>query len=95
MAAEVQMAKVEKVSIALPPEMVGAVRDAVASGEYASTSEVIRDALRDWTLKRKVAIVELDEMRRLVREGIESGPGVDANLIFARLRAKYAGSTEE
>lgn len=89
------MAKVEKVSIALPPEMVGVVRDAVASGEYASTSEVIRDALRDWTLKRKVAIAEFDEMRRLVREGIESGPGIDADLIFARLRAKYAGSTEE
>ena len=76
------MAKVEKISIALPPEMVGAVRDAVVSGEYASTSEVIRDALRDWTLKRKMAIVELDEMRRLVREGIESGPGVDADLVF-------------
>jgi antitoxin ParD1/3/4 len=89
------MAKVKKVSIALPSEMVGAVRAAVVSGEYASTSEVIRDALRDWTLKRKVAIVELDEMRRLVREGIESGPGIDADLIFARLRAKYAGSTEE
>ncbi len=88
------MAKVEKVIIALPPEMVGVVRDAVESGEYASTSEVIRDALRDWTLKRKVALVELDEMRRLVREGIESGPGIDADLIFARLRAKYAGSTE-
>jgi antitoxin ParD1/3/4 len=72
--------------------MVGAVRDAVVSGEYASTSEVIRDTLRDWTLKRKLAIVELGEIRRLVREGIESGPGVHANLIFARLRPKYAGS---
>jgi antitoxin ParD1/3/4 len=92
---EVPMARVEKISVALPPEMVGAVRDAVVSGEYASTSEVIRDALRDWTLKRKVATIELDEMRRLVREGIESGPGVDADLVFARLRAKYAGATEE
>jgi antitoxin ParD1/3/4 len=68
---------------------------AVVSGEYASTSEVIRDALRDWTLKRKVATMELDEMRRLVREGIESVPGVDADLVFARLGAKYAGATEE
>jgi antitoxin ParD1/3/4 len=93
--AEAPMARVEKISVALPPEMVGAVRDAVVSGEYASTSEVIRDALRDWTLKRKVATIELDEMRRLVREGIESGPGVDADLVFARLRAKYAGATEE
>ena len=65
------------------------VRDAVVSGEYASTSEVIRDALRDWTLKRKVATIELDEMRRLVREGIESGLGVDADLVFARLRARW------
>src|SRR6266481_5666412 len=93
-APEVPMAKAEKISVALPPEMVGAVRDAVVSGEYASTSEVIRDALRDWSLKRKVATVELDEMRRLVREGIESGPGVDADLVFARLRAKYAGAPE-
>jgi antitoxin ParD1/3/4 len=92
---EALMARVEKISVALPPEMVGAVRDAVVSGEYASTSEVIRDALRDWTLKRKVATIELDKMRRLVREGIESGPGVDADLVFARLRAKYAGATEE
>jgi antitoxin ParD1/3/4 len=71
------------------------VRDAVVSGEFASTSEAIRDALRDWTLKRKVATIELEEMRRLVREGIESGPGVDADRVFARLRAKYAGAPEE
>jgi antitoxin ParD1/3/4 len=94
-AGRLQMAKDEKISIALPPEMVGAVRDAVVSGEYASMSEVIRHALRDWTLKRKMAIVELDEMRRLVREEIESGPGIDADLVFSRLRAKFAGSTEE
>ena len=63
--------------------------------EIEHASEVIRDALRDWTLKRKVASMELDEMRRLVREGIESGPGIDADFVFARLRAKYAGATEK
>jgi antitoxin ParD1/3/4 len=84
------MAKVEKISVALPPEMVGAVREAVASGDYASTSEVVREALRDWELRRKVANMETDEMRRLVREGIESGEGIDADLVFAQLRAKYA-----
>jgi antitoxin ParD1/3/4 len=84
------MAKVEKISVALPPEMVGAVREAVASGDYASTSEVVREALRDWKLRRKVANMETDEMRRLVREGIESGEGIDADLVFAQLRAKYA-----
>jgi antitoxin ParD1/3/4 len=89
------MAKVQKISVALPAEMVIDLRGAVASGEYSSTSEVIRDALRDWKLKRKVASLELDELRRLVQEGIDSGPGTDADLVFARLRAKYAGMADE
>jgi len=85
------MGKVERISVSLSLDIVGAVREAVASGEYANASEVIRDALRDWKRKRKLAAVELDEMRRLVREGIDSGPGIDADLVFARLREKYAG----
>ena len=40
------MPTVEKISIALPPEMVAVVRQAVETGEYASSSEVVRDALR-------------------------------------------------
>ena len=83
------MAAVEKISIALPPEMVATVRDAVESGEYASASEVIREALRDWKLKRKVETLTVEEIRRLVQEGADSGPPIDADLVFARLRAKY------
>ncbi|MFZ0359195.1 MAG: type II toxin-antitoxin system ParD family antitoxin, partial [Terriglobales bacterium] len=48
------MPNVEKISIALPPEMVAVVRRAVETGEYASSSEVVRDALRDWTQKRSL-----------------------------------------
>src|ERR1019366_5251739 len=46
------MPNVEKISIALPPEMVAVVRQAVETGEDASSSEVFRDALRDWRQKR-------------------------------------------
>jgi antitoxin ParD1/3/4 len=46
------MPAVEKISIALPPEMAANVREAVETGEYASTSEVVRDALHEWMLKR-------------------------------------------
>lgn len=83
------MATVEKISIALPPDMVGVLRSAVASGEYASASEVIREALRDWKLKRKIESLEIDELRHLLQEGIESGPSIDAELVFSRLRSKY------
>lgn len=86
------MATVEKISIALPPDMVATLREAVDSGEYASASEVIRDALRDWKLKRKVETLDVDELRLLIQEGADSGPAIDADLVFARLRAKVRKS---
>ena len=84
------MPPVEKISVALPSEMIAVLRAAVESGEYSSVSEVIREALRAWKLKRKVETLELDELRRLVQEGIDSGPDIDAELVLSRLRAKYA-----
>lgn len=81
---------VEKISIALPPDMAASLRKAVESGEYASSSEVVREALRDWKLKRKFESLELDELRRLVHDGVNSGPSLDAESVFARLRKKYA-----
>ena len=89
------MGKVEKISVGLPSDTIGAVREAVTSGEYASTSEVIREALRDWQLKRKLAHLEVDEMRRLIQDGADSGPGIDADAVFARLRAKYEAMADE
>jgi antitoxin ParD1/3/4 len=89
------MATVEKISVALPPEMVALVREAVESGEYSSASEVIREALRGWKLKRKVEALELSELQRLVQEGISSGPSVDAELVFSRLREKYSAMSDQ
>ncbi len=47
------MASAEKISIALTQELAADIRKAVASGEYASTSEGIRDALRAWKQHRR------------------------------------------
>lgn len=69
------MAHVEKLSIALTPEMAAVVRRCVESGEYASSSEVIREALRDWKYKRDFQQVEIEKLRSLWKEGIESGVG--------------------
>jgi hypothetical protein len=32
---------------------------------------------------------EFEELRRLVREGIDSGSGLDADAVFARLQARF------
>ena len=69
------MATVEKLSIALTPKMAREVRMAVERGDYASSSEVIREALRDWRRKRAFQDQEIEELRRLWSEGVESGKG--------------------
>ena len=59
------MTTVEKMSIALPPEMAATVRQAVEAGEYASNSEVIREALRDWSYQRDLRQRGLDDLRAM------------------------------
>ena len=84
------MSTAEKISIALPPEMVSIVRGAVATGEYASSSEVIRDALRDWTHKRTMRQQGITELRQLWQDAIkDKTPGVSVDEVLKRLERKY------
>jgi len=84
------MPTAEKISIALPPEMVHIVRSAVATGEYASSSEVIRDALRDWTYKRSLRQQGIGELRQLWQEALNNKtPGISADDVLDRLERKY------
>ncbi len=80
------MQNAEKMSIALPQEMAAAVRQAVASGEYASASEVIHEALRLWQARHAADEREIEELRGAWREGIESGPATP--LDFAEIKAQ-------
>ncbi len=86
------MGHVDKRSITLSPELAELVDGVVEAGEYASASEVIRDALRQWKERRDLFGYTLDELRRLVREGIDSGTPVDGPSAMKRLLAKYETS---
>ncbi|HTU33702.1 MAG TPA: type II toxin-antitoxin system ParD family antitoxin [Candidatus Acidoferrum sp.] len=84
------MASIGKISIALPPEMVAIVRQAVEAGEYASSSEVVRDALRDWTHKRDLRRQGIEELRRVWQQAMEDrSPGADPTEVLDRLERKY------
>ncbi|MBA3448217.1 MAG: type II toxin-antitoxin system ParD family antitoxin [Pseudaminobacter sp.] len=83
------MGHVEKRTITLSPELAAMVDGAVEAGEYASASEVIRDALREWKERRDNFGYTIEELRALVQEGIDSGPGEDGPLVMKRLIAKY------
>jgi len=82
------MANVEKVSVALTPEMLAVVREAVESGEYASSSEVMREALREWKRRRALERKEVEELQRLWAEGLESGPGRLADMAAIKAEAR-------
>lgn len=83
------MSNIQKVSVALAPEIVAMLKDAVETGEYTSTSEVVRDALRTWKARRAAREINAEELRRLWKEGIASGPSAEGEGVFSRLRDKY------
>lgn len=74
------MPTVEKICVALSKDLAAVVRQAVESGEYASSSEVVRDALRDWKLKKALQQKQIDELRLLWNEGIKSGESRFSNM---------------
>jgi len=70
--------------------MTALLRQAVATGEYASSSEVIRDALRDWTHKRELQQNGIAELRTLWQQAREkNAPYVPAEEVMKRLERKY------
>jgi antitoxin ParD1/3/4 len=85
------MPTVEKLSIALPAEMAAQVRKAVDAGEYSSNSEVVRDALRDWTHKRRLREQGLAGLRAKWNEAItDSSDGLDPDRVFDRIERKFS-----
>lgn len=65
------MGTIERLTITLPESMAGAVRGAVEEGAYASSSEVIREALRDWKLKRELQLQKLAALKADIERGLE------------------------
>jgi putative addiction module CopG family antidote len=85
------MRKTQSLSITLPHEMAKAVKEKVASGAYATESEVIREGLRalgereaaleDWL--RTEGVARYDAYKRHPR-------GRPAAKVFARVRQHHA-----
>jgi antitoxin ParD1/3/4 len=89
------MPTIEKLSIALPVEMATVVRNAVDAGEYSSQSEVVRDALRDWSYKRSLRTQNLQGLRQAWQEAIaDDSEGEDPDPVLDALERKYDALAE-
>jgi antitoxin ParD1/3/4 len=88
------MSSVEKVSVALTNEQLSALKAAVDSGEYATTSEIVREAVRDWQLKRELRHEDINRLRQMWDEGVASGSAgeVDMNKLRREARARLEGA---
>jgi antitoxin ParD1/3/4 len=64
------MSEIERMTITLPAEMAAVVKRAVEAGDYASTSEVVRAALRDWKMKRALQVEELAALKADIDAGL-------------------------
>ncbi|MGA2351439.1 MAG: type II toxin-antitoxin system ParD family antitoxin [Terracidiphilus sp.] len=82
------MPDIQKVSVALTGEQLSALRAAVETGEYATTSEVVREAIRDWQFKRELRQEDLKHLRQLWDQGKASGTASPVNFETARREAR-------
>lgn len=73
------MPNVEKVSVSMTPQHAELLRDAVNSGAYASGSEVVREAMRDWSAKWMQKRDDIAKLRAMWKEGKASGPAVEVD----------------
>ena len=87
----ITMSKIDKISIAITREQHAKIKAAIDRGDYASTSEVIRTALREWELKEELRRIEGERIGKLWDEGIASGPGryKDIEEIKAEARRRW------
>ena len=88
------MSNVEKVSVALTGEQVSALKAAVETGEYATTSEIVREAVRDWQLKRELRQYEIERLRDAWDKGLASGSAgeLDMQELRKEARARLKGA---
>ena len=67
---EYPVAEIERLTITLPHDMASVVKGAVEGGDYASSSEVVREALRDWKMKRALQLKEMEALKVDIDKGL-------------------------
>jgi antitoxin ParD1/3/4 len=85
----------EKISITIPPDMLRAIRESVEAGEYASTSEALRDAVRVWQRQRTEDAERLAAIRTRVRRSLDDPrPSIPLDEAFDRIEKLHTDTVK-
>lgn len=84
------MQPAEKISITMTPDQLRAVRESVEAGEYASTSEVLRDAVRLWQRQRQEDTERLNVIRARIRRSLDDPrPALSLDQVRTHIKALH------
>lgn len=81
-------------NVSLTPELSSFVRAQVEGGQYGSSSEVVRDALRLFQERLDKRAAELEWLRAEIQKGIDSGPAelMDFESLWSEAREEFRNS---
>lgn len=57
-------------TVTLPPETAAAIQQALDGGEYTSSSEVIQEAVREWSLRRQAPLADRIALQADIDQGL-------------------------
>ena len=81
------MGKLERITVTMPEEMAAKLRAAVEAGEYATTSEIVRETVRAWADERDREEADNAAMRAILDKARASGR-LSADEVFARVHQR-------
>ncbi len=88
------MGKHQVIQVELSQPMARLIDRAVASGDYGSDTDVVRAALDAWSSTRLPVAHDDGHLLRMLQVGIDSGPSIPADDVFAELEARYSDDAD-
>jgi antitoxin ParD1/3/4 len=90
------MKTAEKISITMTPEMMQVIRESVDTGEFASTSESPRDAVRVWQHQRAEHSERLNAIRARIRRSLDDPqPDISGAEVDERQEGLFASARKD
>ena len=84
------MSAAKKISITITPAMKRVLDERVASGQFASASELMREAFRTWQRQQDEHEERLASIRARIQKSVDDPrPSIPAEEVFDRLKKMH------
>ncbi len=70
----------QTVTVSVSKHQAALIEQAVSTGNYASNSEVLRDAINLWEQHEQLRMLDIARLKQAYDEGIASGPVVKIDI---------------